>query len=104
MTMTVTAQAVGRDRMMLIVSGEIDVRGCDYLRDAVTRALLAGGWTELLVDLSAVSFCDCSGIGALVGARAWAAEHDVGLRVINPQRQVRRVLRLSGVFEELSGR
>jgi anti-anti-sigma factor len=108
MHLSVTERAVDGDTILLVAVGEVDVRSCGLLRDAMAHALTDGGpapkrLARVLVDLSAVSFCDCVGIGVLVAARTAAAERRVALRVVNPQRQVRRVLHLSGVLGTLAG-
>jgi hypothetical protein len=55
------------------------------------------------VDLARVTFLDCAGIGALVAGRNTAAGRGCGYTVVNPQRQVRRVLELTGVLTALTG-
>ncbi|WP_448630333.1 STAS domain-containing protein [Cellulomonas soli] len=60
-----TSEDVG-DRAVVMVSGEIDVSSADALRDGL-RALVDEGRTDLVVDLSGVSFMDSTGLGVLVG-------------------------------------
>ena len=56
------------------------------------------------MDLSKVPYIDSTGIGVLVGAAHRAAEKNVRFEVANPQRNVKRVLGLLGVSNDLNVR
>jgi anti-anti-sigma factor len=53
---------------VLHVSGEVDLLTAPILRDRIHQAI-SGGRHNLLVDLSAVTFMDCAGMGPLLEAR-----------------------------------
>ena len=53
------------------------------------------------VDLAGVPYLDSTGIGVLVGAAHRADEAGADLAVLNPQRNVARVLDMLGVSGEL---
>ena len=75
--------------------GEIDVRTVPALRRALDDAFAAGG-ADLVVDLSAVTFIDSSGLGALLGRyRRMPAGRSMILRA--PRPHVLALLRLAGV-------
>lgn len=50
---------------LLALGGELDLEGLDQV-SAVVRQTLALGFVHLVVDLTALSFCDSSGLGALL--------------------------------------
>ena len=79
--------------------GEIDISCSNELRDAVDAALADA--PHVTIDLAEVPYIDSTGIGVLVGAAHHALDAGVGLRVANPQRNVKRVLDLLGVTREL---
>jgi anti-anti-sigma factor len=84
-------------RVVLAVSGEIDMATVGPLRDALERAARA---PEVWVDLSEVEFMDSTGLTALVSAHH-AIEHG-RLTVICPTNgAVRRALEVSGLHEVL---
>jgi anti-sigma B factor antagonist len=64
---------------------------------AAILAQLDGRPVDVVVDLSAVSFLDSSGISALIRARRRVGEVGGTLRLRNPQPKVRRVLQITGV-------
>lgn len=102
MELSLTPQHTG-DTYTLSAAGEIDVSCADTFRDALNTALESGA-TEVIVELSQVSYIDSTGIGVLVGAAHHAAEKGLSLICENPQRNVSRVLGLLGVDAELNVR
>lgn len=82
------------------VVGEVDVSNASELREALD-AVLAEAPAAVTVDLAEVAYIDSTGIGVLVGAATRAAEDGVSFSVANPQANVRRVLGLLGVEQQL---
>ncbi|GAA0690973.1 STAS domain-containing protein [Kitasatospora atroaurantiaca] len=77
-------------------AGELDIATADTLRDRVTALLVRDGpRARVIVDLSALVFCDASGVGALVEARNIARTHLGELRLAGPRGRVLRLLRLT---------
>jgi anti-anti-sigma factor len=50
------------------------------------------------IDLSGVTFLDCTGLGALIAVRNAAIEAGGQMRLSHPQPIVRRVLEVTGVL------
>jgi anti-sigma B factor antagonist len=100
MNLIVNSTAKDRD-IVLSVKGEVDVSCADVLRDAVSAAF-AEQPDRLCVDLSEVPYIDSTGIGVLVGAANRAADEQRAFAVLNPQRNVVRVLALLGVQDQLN--
>ena len=86
----------GTGACTLSVGGELDIATAAQFRAAIAT-LLGTGCRLVVVDLADTSFLDSSGLGALV----WAAHrmHGAGgrLTVVNPDDQVRKILRITGV-------
>ncbi|MFE7276088.1 STAS domain-containing protein [Streptomyces sp. NPDC057623] len=81
--------------------GEIDLLAAPALA-ARLDALTAGTSPDLVLDLRAVSFIDCSGLGVLCRARNRVLARQGRLRLVAHNARFRRVLRLAGlasVFE-----
>lgn len=68
---------------VLRVAGDLDFEFAPVLRERVEQLVLAPGQC-LVIDLSALEFCDSSGITALLAARrhAQAAGADVALAAV----------------------
>lgn len=78
------------------VSGPLDVTGSAALRAKLDR-LIDEGRHHLVVDLSGITFCDSSGLSALVRSRARAVEMTGSLRLASPSPHVQRLLSISGL-------
>ena len=53
------------------------------------------GAQRLIVDLTGVDSIDASGLGALVGLEKWARNTGVRVRLLNPSKYLRELLRLT---------
>lgn len=75
--------------------GEIDLHSASMLHTDLLIALTAYRGV-IGVDLTAVDFCDCAGLNALLTARgaALSARRDLHVTGVSPQ--VRRLLQLTG--------
>ncbi|MFE1803508.1 STAS domain-containing protein [Streptomyces sp. NPDC059533] len=63
-------------RLVVHVCGEMDVDRAPFLRNALhTGITRPGGPGQIVVDLADLSFCDSSGLNALIQARHTAQEH-----------------------------
>lgn len=87
------------DRLRLVLSGDIDVSVAAKIASLADPAV-AAHTGQVVVDLSAVTFIDSSGVGALVALHNSLADRGLGpLRVVPGPPNVMRVLRLVGLDE-----
>ncbi len=83
---------------VVAVSGELDMFTGPQLRGSLLPAVVdALPGTDVRVDLSALSFCDSSGLAVLIEARHQALAGGTRLVLVSPRGAVLRVLRVSGV-------
>lgn len=61
------------------------------------QALLAGGATQLVLNLEDVSYVDSAGLGAIVEAFTMARHQAVRLKLINPTERTRHLLEITGL-------
>jgi anti-sigma B factor antagonist len=82
---------------VVVLPAEIDVTNSEQVRDQLVAAL-AAGVDVVIADLTGTSFCDSSGVHALVSAHEAAVARGVRLRLAVPSGgSVPRVLQLIGV-------
>lgn len=79
-----------------VTQGTIDAQTAWDLRPALMKALYTHG-PEINVDLSDVSFIDSTGLGMLVGVLKEARDMQGAVRLVNPGREVRRILQVTGL-------
>lgn len=90
---TVTAQPGGDT--VLTVSGELDIATGEELRGRLRTALLRS--STILIDLSGVTFLDCSGLSVLLWARRQAATTGTRLLLHAASPAVEKILRTTGL-------
>lgn len=79
------------------VSGEIDMATAGFVVEHLDAAT-AVPEPDVLVDLRAVEFFDCSGLRVLCRAERRARERGGRLRVVSDGPRIDRLLRASGLF------
>ncbi len=83
------------EAMVVFVTGSLDASTLTEVSAVLTEAQRDG--RPLFVDLSAVTFIDSRGLGALLAANERAREGAAALRIHAPSDSVRRLLTISGV-------
>jgi len=89
--------------VVISLTGEMDYVVEHRVRDSVLTLSSTPEIDSIVVDASAVTFIDPSGIRALLIARKAAAELNLGFRLVTNDR-VLRVLALCGLSEDLADR
>jgi anti-sigma B factor antagonist len=80
--------------VVLAVAGDVDLESADQLRAAGEQALASSTAGRLRIDLSAVSFIDSTGLGALIHIRNLAPDQVV---LVAPAERVLRLLEIAGL-------
>lgn len=88
-----TVQPVGDG--VVRVSGELDVRASDRLELALGEVVDRGG--RVVLDLSGLTFCDSTGLAALVRLHKRAVAAGCTLALRSPMPRVRNLLTLTGL-------
>lgn len=83
------------DRALITLSGEIDLSTASVLRESLERCL-RDGIRVTDVDLTAVSFCDCTGLNIFLRARESAAAVDADMLLHFPCPTLTRLLTITG--------
>lgn len=83
------------NRALITLSGEIDMGTAPAVRESLQRCL-RDGIRRIDVDLSAVPFCDCSGLNAFLTALDSALAVGAVLSLHFPSPMVARLLALTG--------
>jgi anti-anti-sigma factor len=94
------ATAAKSGRRILEARGEIDHVTAGHLMDAFAKAA-DGARSELVLDLSAVTFVDSVGLRTVIEIEELARDRGLNLRFVSPPEHVRAVFRLSGTESPL---
>lgn len=91
----------GRDETAVVrVAGEIDLRSALALRDHLA-AVLQAGFTSIVIDFRAVSFCDASGLNALVALANRTSAQGGGVWLSGVRPAQRRLFEITGLHRRL---
>jgi anti-sigma B factor antagonist len=83
--------------VVVVLPAEIDVTNSELVHDKLVAALTPGVGV-VVADMTSTSFCDSSGVHAVIFAHEAAASRGVQMRIaVSPEGSVRRVLQLIGV-------
>ncbi|GAA3140352.1 STAS domain-containing protein [Planomonospora alba] len=94
--LTVTLQPHPVSPLVLTVAGDLDHHTVPRLRAALDDLTLAPG-AGLVIDLSGLTFCDSTGISALVSAHQRAQDAGAALALAGLDPEIIRVFRIMGL-------
>jgi anti-sigma B factor antagonist len=90
-------QAAQTTPVVVVLPAEIDVTNSELVHDQLVAALTPGVGV-VIADMTATTFCDSSGVHAVIFAHEAAVGHGVEMRLaVSAEGSVRRVLQLIGV-------
>jgi anti-sigma B factor antagonist len=89
---------IGATRTTVSLTGEIDMLSAPDL-EAVVRPLCAGGASEIVLDLSNVTFVDSTALRAIISAQQMCARAGTGLSLVPGPEQVQRVFEITGMYD-----
>jgi anti-anti-sigma factor len=92
-TIHVGVKATGPGSCRVTVAGDLDLCSAPTVRHTLREALSRHG--RVVVDCSRLSFCDCTGLSALLGAARAARAKGAELRLCAVSHALARLLRLS---------
>ena len=94
--LSVSSRSQG-DHVVLALAGEIDLYTAPKLQSELTSALAAGKSAHIVVDMSAVEFCDSTGMNVLLSCLRQARERGGELELAAPRPAVRKILSVTGL-------
>jgi anti-anti-sigma factor len=83
-----------RDRIVVLLRGELDLVNVEYVGAQLEELLLAG-WRDMTVNLSAVSFMDVSGVRLLLGLHERSDRAGLAFSAVSASPQVVRILEMT---------
>ena len=99
-------EPLSADGCIVAAHGQIDLYSAPTFKEALADAIDDGN-TDVVVDLTGVSFMDSTGLGVLVGAHKRLDLLGGSLLVVSPDETIKRVFELVGLsrrFEIRSAR
>jgi anti-sigma B factor antagonist len=97
---TVRRELAGTEAVVLVLTGDLEIDGAPRLMEALST-LLEHADNRIVVDLSALAFCDSIGLSALVDAYKWCSRNGGWLRLAAPDKMLLRTLSVVGLLTEI---
>lgn len=85
--------------LYLALYGELDESTAPQLRENLDTLFREAKFLKVVMDLSALSFMDSTGIGMLIGRYKQLKEKSVPILLASPSKVVDKILTLSGIYE-----
>ncbi len=85
------------DYLCIKMPKEIDHHNAEMLSKKIDRFILAGKVNHIVFDFADTEFMDSSGIGVIAGRYKKIRYIDGKVYILNPGKQVNRILMLSGI-------
>jgi anti-anti-sigma factor len=89
-------------RALITLAGEIDLESAPLVRTALARCL-SDGIRTIDIDLTPVTFCDCTGLNVFLHAAQQTTEAGGTLRLHHPPRTLSLILDVTGSGSLLLG-
>ncbi len=83
--------------MFVYLEGEIDHHCAKEMREEIDRKIDEEMPRTIILDFSAVTFMDSSGIGLVMGRYKKINETGGQVAIANPPKQIKKVMQLSGL-------
>jgi stage II sporulation protein AA (anti-sigma F factor antagonist) len=106
---TIALESEGKDETMKLITaekngnliaritGDIDHHSAPGIREEIDRAVREKKPQNLILDLEETDFMDSSGLGLILGRKRKTEEEGCGFVLLNPPKQVLRILKFAGV-------
>lgn len=85
------------DTLCTYISGEIDHHSAKHIRETIDSALTSYCPAALVMDFSAVTFMDSSGLGLVLGRYTKATNARIAFSVSGTSERVRRMFDMAGL-------
>lgn len=79
------------------IKGEIDHHTAIKTREKIDKAILEYRPKDVILELSAVSFMDSSGLGLIIGRATLGEQVGATVRVRNASERIKKILSMAGV-------
>ena len=81
-----------------LLYGELDHHSAQETREFLDKLITRFRNTDLVLDLNNLSFMDSSGIGVIIGRYKKLKNDGRRMYIANPNRQIDKVMSLSGIY------
>ncbi len=85
--------------LYVVLEGELDEHTAKYTTGVLDRLFDSGGFRQIIIDLSEMTFMDSTGIGVLIGRYKKMKQKGIGIFITNPSYHAEKIFKLTGLYE-----
>lgn len=90
---------VYNNTLYVILCGELDEYTAEHTRIKLDDIFAGGDFTQIIIDLSELTFMDSTGIGILIGRYKKMKCRSIPIFISNPSRQAEKIFKMTGLYE-----
>lgn len=85
--------------MIVRLVGELDEHSAEFVRRKLDTLFAENSFSQVVLDLSRMSFMDSTGIGVVIGRYKLLRKTNKKLYIQNPSPTVDKIFKMSGLYE-----
>ncbi len=85
--------------LYVVLEGELDEHTAKYTTSVLDKLFGSGGFRQIIIDLSEMTFMDSTGIGVLIGRYKKMKKQGIGIFITNPSYHAEKIFKLTGLYE-----
>ena len=90
---------VSQGTLYVILCGELDEHSAVHTRLMLDKSFDENVFSQVVIDLSELSFMDSTGIGVLIGRYKKLKSKNIPIYICNPSRQAEKIFKMTGLYD-----
>ena len=85
--------------LYVMLSGELDEHTSKFTTLSLDTLFDREDYTQVIIDLSEMTFMDSTGIGVLIGRYKRLKQRNISIFITNPSYHAEKIFKLTGLYE-----
>ncbi len=85
--------------LYVMLSGELDEHTAKFTTLSLDTLFDREDYTQVIIDLSEMTFMDSTGIGVLIGRYKRLKQRNIAIFITNPSYHAEKIFKLTGLYE-----
>ncbi len=85
--------------LYILLCGELDEHSGGYVRKEMESSFKLGGFKQIIIDLSELTFMDSTGIGVLIGRYKLMKDKKIPIFICNPSSHAEKIFKMTGLYD-----
>ncbi len=85
--------------LYVLLCGELDEHSSEYVKREMDMVFQGQGFSQIIIDLSDLSFMDSTGIGILIGRYKKMKDKNIPIYICNPSKHAEKIFKMTGLYD-----